>query len=250
MRLWDLVVGRARGRPVTVEDVCAIAVSVTGVDGASVAVLLRATPRETLYVSNPLSAVLAELTSTLGEGPGVDAGLNGPVLAADLTAADCVARWPVFAAQAVVAGVRAVFAFPLQVGGTRLGVLGLYRTATGELDRGQVADALTLTDTACALLLDGAGLDRPPTAGRLPEWVVSQNAAVHQASGMVAVQLGVNVATAMMRLRAHAYVTGRGLDEVAGDVVARRLRFDPDTTDGSGASAGDSTGDGEARDAR
>jgi hypothetical protein len=45
------------------------------------------------------------------------------VLAANLIAPDCLARWPVFTPAAVHAGVRAVFALPLQVGGIRLGVL-------------------------------------------------------------------------------------------------------------------------------
>jgi hypothetical protein len=33
---------------------------------------------------------------------------------------------------------------------------------------------------------------------------------------------------ALIRLRARAHAQGRRLHDVAGDVVARRLRFDPD----------------------
>jgi hypothetical protein len=43
---------------------------------------------------------------------------------------------------------------------------------------------------------------------------------------MVAAQLGVNVGAALNGLRAYAFGSGRILAEVAGDVVARRLRFD------------------------
>ena len=53
---------------------------------------------------------------------------------------------------------------------------------------------------------------------------------VHQAAGMVAVQLGIGVADALVRLRAHAFATGTPLHKLAEDVVDRRLRFD--TPDG------------------
>jgi len=49
---------------------------------------------------------------------------------------------------------------------------------------------------------------------------------VHQASGMVAVQLGVSIGQALIRLRAFAFADNRPLGAVADDVVARRLRFD------------------------
>jgi hypothetical protein len=42
---------------------------------------------------------------------------------------------------------------------------------------------------------------------------------------MVSVQLGIDVADALVRLRGHAYVHNRLLADVAADVVARRLRF-------------------------
>jgi AmiR/NasT family two-component response regulator len=50
--------------------------------------------------------------------------------------------------------------------------------------------------------------------------------AVYQATGMVMVQLALPPEAALSRLRASAFVQGRAIDEVAGDVVARRLRFD------------------------
>jgi hypothetical protein len=49
---------------------------------------------------------------------------------------------------------------------------------------------------------------------------------VHQATGMVAVQLGVTVGEALLRLRAHAFTEGSGVAELAADVVARRVRFE------------------------
>jgi hypothetical protein len=49
---------------------------------------------------------------------------------------------------------------------------------------------------------------------------------VHNAAGMVSVQLGVSVTEAMVRLRARAFTESRLVRELAEDVVARRVRFD------------------------
>ena len=233
-RLWGLVVEQGHGEPVAVAHVGAAAMFVTGVDGAAVTVMLSATPRETVYASDPTAVELEELTLTLGEGPGVDAVTDGPALAADLTSAQCAARWPAFAPAAVDAGAMAVFALPLQVGGIRLGVMDLYRARPGPLRHDQLADALLLADIACALLLDPVLDEHPHWHGREPELAGPQHPEVHQATGMMIVQLEVSAALALVRLRAYAYSHERRLREVAADVVARRLRFTPDTDDGDG----------------
>ncbi len=56
---------------------------------------------------------------------------------------------------------------------------------------------------------------------------------VHQAAGMVAAQLEVSVAEALVRLRAHAFGNDRPLAAVARDVVARALRFEAGSGDDS-----------------
>jgi hypothetical protein len=226
MRLWALVVERSRGRPVTVEHVCAVVIVAAGVDG--VALTVAASPRETLYASDPIVSEVEELTMTLGEGPGVEALEGGLVLVADLDMPECKSRWPIYAAAAVEAGFRAVFALPLQVGGMRLGVMDLYRAEHGSLGREQLADALVLADTACAILLDGDGRHPSRVSGSGPEPVGMHYPEVHQATGMLIVQMGVSAAVAVARLRAYAYAHDRRLRDVARDVVDRRLRFHPE----------------------
>lgn len=226
--LWGRVVDQAHGGPATVEHVCAVAVAAAGVDRAAVTVVLSATPRETIHVTDRLASELEELSLTLGEGPGVDALERGPVLVADLMACHWSARWPAFAPGAVQAGNRAVFALPLRVGAIRLGVLSLYRTRSGALDSEQLADALLLADTACALLLDAAPRNQSGIDDRRPEQAGPQHPEVHQATGMLTVQLGATPTVALSRLRAYAYAHDRRLRDVAADVLARRLRFDSD----------------------
>ena len=165
---------------------------------------------------------------TLGEGPGVDAFPSGPSLAADLPAADCRTRWPVYAPAAIEAGVRAVFAFPLRLGGVGVGVMCLYRREPGPLAREQLADALVLTDTVLTLLLDEGLSPTPSAEGRWSGHNSPRHPEVHQATGMVTVQLGVSPAVALVRLRAYAFSHERRLSDVAKDVVSRRLRFNGD----------------------
>jgi len=228
MRLWGLVVERAHGEPVALGHVCDAVILAANVDGAAIVVAVSATPPETLHVSDPVASVLEELALTLGEGPRVDALAGGLVLVADIVGARCLARWPVFAPAAARAGARAVFALPLQVGGIRLGVMDLYRAAPGDLRGEHLADALMLADTACALLLDLAGQGSGHLYESGPEPVSGQHPVVHQATGMLIVQLGVSATVAMIRLRAYAYAHDRRLGDVAADVVARRLRFESD----------------------
>lgn len=230
-RLWSLVVASAHGGPVAVAHVCAVAISAAGADGAALTVVLGPNPRETLYASDDVAADLAELALTLGEGPGVDAASGRPALAGDLATAEGLARWPVFAPAATAAGARAVFALPLHVGAIQVGVLDLYRAAPGTLHGEQLADALVLVDTACALLLDAAQPGRPYVDERRLQQDGLFHPEVHQATGMITVQLGVSAAVALLRLRAYAYAHDRRLHHVARDVVARRLRFDPGRDD-------------------
>jgi hypothetical protein len=65
---------------------------------------------------------------------------------------------------------------------------------------------------------------------------------VHQATGMVSVQLEAGLEEAFARLRAYAFAVDRTVEAVADDVVARRLRFDQlDDDPGSGAGDRDAT---------
>lgn len=215
-----------RGARVAVVDVCTAAVAALPIDGAGVSAMSRTSAsRHPLYATDLVSERVEELQLTLGEGPCVDAfALGSAVLAPDLRADGEQRRWPGFAVEAVTAGAAAVFAFPLRIGGISPGVLDLYSEVPVELGPGQLADALVFADTATLVLL-GTRIDR--TAESLED-LGRYRAGVDQATGMLTVQLGVDIEEALVRLRAYAYVHGRRLVEVAADVVACRLRFTPD----------------------
>jgi len=235
VRIWAQVGQQSRGAPVSVAHVCAAAVAAVGVDGAGVTVMASPTVRDTLHATDRVAGELEEWQLTFGQGPCLDAFTGGgPVMVVDLHSPDAAARWPVFTPAALDSGAQAVFALPLQVGAIRVGVLDLYRSRPGGLSPHELADALAFAETAGMLLLDTAADTQPDTADLA--WQrddpTAHQAQVHQATGMILVQLGVSAEAAFARLRAYAYAHDRRLGDVARDVVERRLRFAPDPSRG------------------
>lgn len=207
---------------------CAAAAQALSASGAAVTVMAEDGVLEGVTVaSGPATERVEELQALVGEGPGTDAWAgHRPVLVPDLAAT--TARWPAYTPAAADLGVRAVFAFPLQVGAARLGILEVFRDRPGRLSRGELRQALILAEVALTALLDGQENAPPGAAANGLANAVERRAELFQAQGMVMVQLGVSLAEALARMRAHAYAQNRRLDEVAADLVARRLRFDPD----------------------
>ena len=227
-KVWACITAAHDGDgPVSVADLCRAAVRCLGVDGASVIATSGVLVREPLGASDGLSVQLEELQFTTGDGPGAeDFAFGVPVLIPDLESA--AARWPVFVPAAVAAGAQALFAVPLQAGAIQVGVLSMYRSQPGPLTAAQLADVLVLADIALQIVLDAAaGISASPDYRPL-DGLSDRHAEVHQAAGMISVQLGVDLGEALVRLRAHAFAGGASLGDVADDVVHRRLRLDPD----------------------
>jgi hypothetical protein len=220
-------IARVDQEPVGVHHVCLACRNCLNAVGVAVHLVGAAQPLEVVGTAGD---GIAELQVTVGEGPCSEAlRQNRPVFVPDLADGWSAKRWPAFAPAAVAAGVAAMFVIPLTLGAIALGALEICRDVDGPLSADELADALLFADTATTLLL---GRSPMPTAldDDLPQsepdgrWAV-----VHQATGMVSVQLDTDLGEAFLRLRAHAYLAGLRLSEVAADVVARRLRFTPDT---------------------
>jgi hypothetical protein len=206
---------------------CAAAAQALSASGAAVALMADNGVRGVTVASDPASERIVELQALLGEGPGTAARAGQrPVLVPDLTTA--MARWPVYTPAAGDLGVRAVFAFPLQVGAAQLGVLEIFRVRPGPLSGGELRQALMFAEVALTTLLDGQENAPLGAAADGLAGAVEHRAELFQAQGMVMVQLGVSLAEALVRMRAHAYAENRRLGEVAAEIIARRLRFDPD----------------------
>jgi GAF domain-containing protein len=211
--------------PQRLSGMCA---EVTGVSGAGIVLMPDEAPWQSLNTSNQVSARLDELQISLIEGPAVDAHQCGqPVFEPDLDDPR-TERWPAFSGPAIEAGIRAVFGFPLRVGGVRLGALDLHSRRPGLLKSEQHLDALMLADVVSRAILLVQAQARPAQLASELRMSSDYQSIVNQASGMAAVQLGVGVGAALVRMRVHAFEVGRPFAEVADDVVARRLRFEPE----------------------
>jgi hypothetical protein len=135
-------------------------------------------------------------------------------------------RWAAFRPPVLAAGVRAVFGFPLRVGTVRLGALNLYRDWAGPLTASQHADALVVADVAARWVLEAQAGAPPGTVAEELEAGADFHFTVHNAAGIVSVQLGISVTEALIRLRAFAFSQDRLLGEVAQDVIDRKLRLE------------------------
>lgn len=204
---------------------CTVAAEVTELSGAGITLMRRNQPHTVICATDGVSTMIEELQYTLGEGPCIDAfRLGRPVLEPDL-AAPRVARWPAFSPSALAGQARAVFAFPMSAGAVRLGVLDLYRDRPGPLTAAQHADAAMLADVAGRAVIAMQAGAEPGSLGAELEAGADVRLVVHQASGVVAEQLGVSVTDALVTLRALAFRQDRSVTDVARDVVAGRLRL-------------------------
>lgn len=194
--------------------------------GSGVTVVAVGGPPATLCCSDAVAERIEDLQYTIGEGPAIDAHATGrPVAEPDLGSPGRV-RWPVFAAAAVAAGAGALFSFPLRQGAVRLGALTLYEPRSGGLSDVQHEDALMMADVVFQVVVHHQAEAPLGLLAVELEALSGRGAAVHQAAGMVSVQLSVGLGEALVRLRARAFREGRPLGELAADVVARRSRFD------------------------
>jgi hypothetical protein len=134
-------------------------------------------------------------------------------------------------------GVHALFAFPIPDGQRPMGVLELYRRTAGSLAAAEYASAAVCTAALARRLqsnwedhvthFDSAemAIDAAATTGAASREDADPftRTPIHLASGMVAIQLGVNADEAVDRLRAYSYACGRPISSVAADIIARRL---------------------------
>lgn len=196
---------------------------VTGVSVATVGPFLGS---QTLAASDSLAERIDEVQFDLGEGPCWDALRTGePVLAP--TFADEDGRWPVFTEAVRLDELGALFAFPLKVGGLRLGAVDLYSTERRVLTHDHLEQAGRLAGVVSRHVLRDAlrkssSDDDDPTPDRYSRRLV------HQATGVVLAQLRLPADDAHLLIQGHAFATGASMRETAEEILAGRLVFAAD----------------------
>ncbi len=121
--------------------------------------------------------------------------------------------------------VGAIFSFPMLLGAVTVGVVDLYRTLPGVLSQRDYVLAIAL----CGRVAKHAVFDAVRGASRngVDEFggAPAMRREVHQATGVVLVQLGVSATEAFFILRAYAYSNGFTVLSTAQEVLAGRLDF-------------------------
>jgi diguanylate cyclase (GGDEF)-like protein len=127
-------------------------VDIMPITGAGVTLISESTSPHYVAASDDTALTYEKLQTVLDEGPCVAAYRTGKAVAiADLREE---ARFPLFVARALEAGLGAVFTFPLCQGDMRLGALDLYRGTPGPLSDEEMVAAQTLADVASAYLVN------------------------------------------------------------------------------------------------
>lgn len=224
--------GNDRGA-VAADKLCQACVEFLAVDAAALSLVLDGTNKGTLGASGTSARLYDELQFTYGEGPCLETVIRrAPVLVVDL-ADPLETRWPAYRPAMLAQEIRGVYAMPVVVGGQYAGALDLFRAEPRSLSDDILAGAFVAADLAELPVLDIISdyLQAPMTDPNSDAWAelsILARAEVSQATGMLMAQLEVDATVALVRLRAHAYATGRTASEVARDIVDRRLRLEVD----------------------
>jgi hypothetical protein len=228
---------------------CETVARLSGTDGAAVAVFAPSRSRELVYATDALAQQIDDLQFTLGEGPCLDAYETAvPQLCPRLDTEVALNSWPAFCDGAAELGARAIFAFPVLAPQRALGVLELYRRTTGDLNAGQLQSAAVCANAVADALLTNwdthlsgaisavAAIEAASSEPAVPLTGGNQfsRARVYIASGMVAVQLSVSADEGLDRLRAYTYAEGRSINDVAADIIAKRLSLRDFRDEGKG----------------
>lgn len=193
------------------------------IDGVSISIFDRFGQPITLYASDRIAGRLDELQFDLGEGPVFWAFKTGlPVLIPDLSDAN-PDDWPFFRVAAADTEARSLIVLPLMIGAACVGVATLFRRIPGSLDEEEFERAMGVARSVSGPGLRAAAtlLKEEPFDGSAGAVVMRRD--VHQATGMILVQLNVNATDAFARLRAHAFSEGRTVHQVAQDILNHTL---------------------------
>jgi hypothetical protein len=205
-------------------------VDVFPVTGAAVSVLSTRIGQNTVASTDATASRLDELQFDLGEGPCWEALAGRTAILEPDVKKGTSPRYPEFThamqSDPIGGSVSAMFAFPLVVGTLGIGAVDMWVEKSQSLTPEQVSAATALADIAARQVLRKVLADVPELVSSADS--ILSRREIHQATGMILVQLNVTAEDAALLLRAHAFATNRTLGEVANDVVERRLDFTTD----------------------
>ena len=222
LRTWHAAIAPPEGAPPLVLTPLFLAAVADSADAQGAAVTLFGQSREEVLsaASDGMVKSVQDLEFVCGEGPAHSCNRQRRAVVA--SGAELARRWPVYGPAAARLGVRRLAAVPIEIGRRSVGALTVYEPG---INRG-VADIELLRTIAgslhrIALTGDASATDRYPLFSEA-DW----HDVVHQATGIVAVQRGCSLADALAVIKARAFATDVPVDELAEDLVARRIRLE------------------------
>lgn len=182
----------------------------------------------TVASTSPAAARLEDLQTVAGEGPTIEAVSSRGVVVTDLDP-DRLARWPLLSqhVERIPAG-SMVMSIPLIAAGEPLGALTVH-VALAASERLRVDAAEFVGAALTAAILHDIEVGGPDVAVERA-WL--EEAEVRRAVDMIVSQVGLPTQDALSLLRAQAFARDVPLQDVARDIVARRIDFEDFTIAG------------------
>ena len=210
-------------------DLCHPFLAALPITGVSVAALAGSGARLTLWSSDAIAARVDELQFELGEGPQFSVSRFGNFIGIPDVAQHLHHEWPVFGAALSELSIGALFSVPIRMGAVTLGVATLYCTVPRVLSGEQKSTALAIASAAVGSLTSQALRSATDEIDVESQMAPASRREIHQATGMVLVQLDTTATIAYARLQAHAFANMKTLQQVAHEVVSGVFTFDDQT---------------------
>jgi GAF domain-containing protein len=196
--------------------------TIPGAVGAGVTLVDPWGRRETSAATDPLVDRADALQYTLDEGPCLAAAALRQVVRVDDAGAD--RRWPRWASEAVVLGLRSSLSAPMVAGDRSLGAVKVYGTGPSAFDA-HAEQLMSLFSAQAAILV--ANAQSSERAERLSDALraaVGSRDVVNVAKGVIMARHGVDEDTAFRLLLDRSREDAGPLTQAARDVVASAIR--------------------------
>ncbi|CAN5358511.1 GAF domain-containing protein [soil metagenome] len=206
-------------------DFCAPFMGSLPVAGVSVTIISLSGTPVNLGASDATAERIDQLQFELGDGPQWSAARSGELQLIEDVASGGLDPWPIFRAGLGQLAVGALFCVPMRMGAVTVGVVTLYGTSTTTLTPGQHATALAIASALAPAAVREAlrSAEKQSDDSETPPALRRE---VHQATGILLVQLNTTATIAYVRLQAYAFANGLSVQSVARDVVAGVLSFE------------------------
>lgn len=216
--LLDLISIDAEGAGMELPSaLCSRAATLVGVSDVTIAVIGLPDRRVTLCASSERARTLDQWQFSLNQGPCLDATSSGKVTFGRTTAGE--SPWEELAVKARELGYGAIAGVPLMVGSVVYGAMNL-QSDDGDIPIATLEQAVALAGATALRILtrvaDAVSDESRPI----------DRAAIHQATGVVAFQLGISTDDALAVMRARAFTDDLLLEDLAAAVLDRGLRLD------------------------